>query len=100
MSNYITETYLDENATVRFVSNDRIPFTDYLQANTDLDTDELKEHDDLRQEENMKWINEVYVPGQAARTDEQKAEEAFELRAAFGPGEKIVNVITGEVSYS
>jgi RNA polymerase subunit RPABC4/transcription elongation factor Spt4 len=30
------------------------------------------------------------------RTAEEIAEERFEMRAAFGPGETVVNVITGE----
>ena len=30
------------------------------------------------------------------RTDEEIAEERFEMRAAFGAGETVVNVITGE----
>ena len=30
------------------------------------------------------------------RSAEQVAEEQFEMRAAFGPGETVVNVVTGE----
>lgn len=37
-----------------------------------------------------------YVAARAGRTPEQLAEEAFERRAAFGPGVEVVNVITGE----
>lgn len=33
-----------------------------------------------------------------AMTPEQKAEEAYEMRAAFGPGETIVNAFTGRVT--
>lgn len=29
---------------------------------------------------------------------EEAAEEAFELRAAFGPGQRVVNILTGEES--
>ena len=39
-----------------------------------------------------------YKENQANRSDEQRAEEAFEMRAAFGPGETVVNVITGETT--
>jgi hypothetical protein len=39
-----------------------------------------------------------YRAAQAARTPEQIAEHAYELRAAFGAGETVVNVITGERS--
>ena len=39
----------------------------------------------------------AYKAAQAARTPEQVAEQNFEIASAFGPGQKIVNVITGEV---
>src|SRR6056300_1756226 len=42
----------------------------------------------------------AYIEGQKNRTPEQIAEERFEARAAFGAGEKIVNIITGETYYS
>jgi hypothetical protein len=37
-----------------------------------------------------------YVEAQQNKTDEQRREEAFEMLAAFGPGQTVVNVITGE----
>jgi hypothetical protein len=37
-----------------------------------------------------------YTNAQKNRTAEQIAEERWEARAAFGPGETIVNVFTGE----
>ena len=37
-----------------------------------------------------------YRVAQSQRTAEQIAEERWEARAAFGPGETIVNMITGE----
>jgi hypothetical protein len=37
-----------------------------------------------------------YTVAQKNRTAEQIAEERWEARAAFGPGETIVNMITGE----
>ena len=41
-----------------------------------------------------------YHKARAERTPEQIAEEEYEMRAAFGPGETVVNVITGEKSYT
>jgi len=41
-------------------------------------------------------IIEAYKAAQALRTPEQLAEEKFEMRAAFGPGVKVINVITGK----
>lgn len=40
---------------------------------------------------------DAYIKAQANRTQEQRDEELFEMRAAFGAGEKVVNVLTGEV---
>jgi hypothetical protein len=37
-----------------------------------------------------------YMAAQASRTDEEIAEHNYELRAAFGPGEEVVNIITGK----
>jgi hypothetical protein len=41
-----------------------------------------------------------YRAARANMTDEQRAEEAFEMRAAFGPGETVVDVFTGERFYT
>ncbi len=38
-----------------------------------------------------------YRKAQANRTEEAKAEEAYELRAAFGEGETVIDLLTGEV---
>lgn len=40
---------------------------------------------------------EMYIKNQQNLTKEQKAEQAFEMRAAFGEGKKITNCITGKV---
>ena len=42
---------------------------------------------------------EAYIEGRKNMSEEAKAEELFEMRAAFGEGEKVVNVITGEITY-
>lgn len=42
----------------------------------------------------------VYFESQANRTAEQIAEERAMARAAFGPGNKLVNILTGESYYS
>ncbi len=39
-----------------------------------------------------------YRAAQARRTPEELAEEATEIRAAFGPGQTIVNVVTGQIT--
>lgn len=37
-----------------------------------------------------------YRDWRANMTDEERAEEAFEMLAAFGPGETVVDIVTGE----
>jgi hypothetical protein len=39
-----------------------------------------------------------YIEGRKNISDEQRAEEAFERRAAFGPDVEVVDIITGEVT--
>jgi hypothetical protein len=39
-----------------------------------------------------------YKAARAKMTAEQRAEEMAEMRAAFGPGERVVNVLTGEIT--
>ena len=41
-----------------------------------------------------------YIMGQANRSEEQIAEERAEARAAFGPGQTISNMLTGETYVS
>ena len=49
----------------------------------------------VEQEQISDFLDE-YKKNRANRSAEQVAEEQFEMRAAFGPGETVVNVITGE----
>lgn len=42
----------------------------------------------------------AYREARANMTDEQRAEEAYEMRAAFGPGETVVDIFTGERFYT
>ena len=39
----------------------------------------------------------AYIESRKNRSAEQRAEEMFEMRAAFGPGERVVDAFTGEV---
>ena len=60
---------------------------------------DVKATDDAR-EINDEKIFAAFIESQANRTPEQIAEERFEERAAFGAGEEIVNIITGETHYA
>jgi len=44
----------------------------------------------------VKQVVADYKASLVCSTPEQKAERAFELRAAFGPGQRVVNILTGE----
>ena len=94
------ETYQDEEGFVRFKSNDQIPFPDYLEANhPDVD---IESHKAKRDEESsamiQKWIadEEKWRKENPEGAAEADAERDFEMRAAFGPGEDVVNVVTGK----
>ena len=91
-----------KDGVVYWKSNDRSPFKDMLtdfmeagfisQENVDLTVAAKKDQD--------RAAIFDYIQAQAKRTPEQIAEERFEARAAFGPGQKMVNVFTGETFYS
>ena len=49
----------------------------------------------VEREETDRFIEE-YKKNRANRSAEEIAEERYEMRAAFGPGETVVNVLTGE----
>jgi hypothetical protein len=90
----ITRAYKDAHGIYRWKSNDRVPFDNMLQSwgVTGLD---LFLHQVERAADTERFLAEYRV-AQSERTAEQLAEEAFEMRAAFGPGQTIVNIITGE----
>ena len=90
--------YLDRKCIVRWKSNDRIPFADMLHTFViaRLITQEVADDSEvLRQEEESVYIAR-YIEARNNRTPEQVAEERAEARAAFGPDETIVDVMTGE----
>ena len=92
------DAYLDEKCIVRWQSNNRIPFADMLHTFViaRLITQEVADDSEvLRQEEENDFLT-AYIKARKNRTPEQKAEEAYEMRAAFGPGETVVDIFTGE----
>ena len=90
--------YLDEKCIVRWKSNNRVPFEDMLYkfVIARLITQRVADDSEVvRQKEQDDFLAD-YKKARANRTREQIAEEAFEMRAAFGEGETIVDVFTGE----
>ena len=91
-----------QDGVVYWKSNDRSPFEDMLtdfmeagfisQENVNLTVAAKKAQD--------KAAIADYIKAQANRSEEQVAEEHAMARAAFGAGEKMVNIFTGETFYS
>lgn len=92
------DAYIDDMDVVRWPSNDRVPPEDIRkQMLTDgLITQACFDKSAAAYEAETAQFLREYIKARRNRTAEQRAEEAFELRAAFGPGETIVNVFTGE----
>lgn len=89
---------LDPSGLWRWDSNANIPPHDVL-VGWGLSTEDLQAHAEARSEELVTFLD-AYAEARANRTPEQIAEEEYEIRAAFGPGATIVNIITGEETYT
>ena len=79
-------------------SNDRSPMDDMMSDWLELGLIDLavfRATENARKEQNEAFLAER-KEARNNRTPEQIAEEAFELRAAFGPDQTIVDVFTGE----
>lgn len=89
------ESYIDQAGVVRWISSNNIPFmdmlTDFLVAGL-IDQDTVINSDKTRKAEDAKFIAE-YVSFR--KTNGYSDEELFEMRAAFGAGEQVVDVFTG-----
>jgi len=82
----------------RWDSNDRIPFEDMLADfvnNGLMDAEVFYTSAKVRKEEDAASI-QAYIESQ--KNVKPSEEELFEMRAAFGPGERVVNVFTGRVT--
>jgi hypothetical protein len=83
---------------VRWKSNDRIPFADMMADFVEagyIRSDVAATSEEFRLKEQDAFLAE-YRESQKNRSAEEIAESRIEARAAFGPGETIVNAITGE----
>lgn len=87
-----------DDGVVRWETNNSVPPEDVLEHWKRLDLITPATYERSKRElaaQTARYIEE-YKQARLAMTDEQKAEEAFELRAAFGPDHVVVDVITGE----
>ena len=91
-----SQSYFDDNGVRRWNVNNNIPFEDMLTDWLDLGLitqREVTASGDTRRAEEKAVIAE-YFKRQAARSDEQIAEERAMAKAALG--DDVVNIITGE----
>ena len=89
--------YTIENGIVRWDSNNRVPPSDMVESMIAYGHDniDVAACDAVREEEDLIAVQQ-YIEARNNMTDEQRAEEAFERRAAFGEGVEVVNVLSGE----
>ena len=89
------EAYV-KDGVVRWRSNDAVPPAECLDqlAAEGLVFDRRKT--DVARESDLRAFAAQYRKARARRTPEQREEEAAEMRAAFGPGAVVVDVLTGE----
>jgi hypothetical protein len=82
----------EAHTVLRWQSNDRPVPMDIMEAS------EWSHIDSHRRTHNAEQAASIveYIESRKHISDEQRAEEAFERRAAFGPGEDVVNIFTGE----
>ncbi len=91
-SEMIKDTYRDEDGILRWKSSHRVPPQDCLEE-MGLSDEDLHHCRLARDHE----IDEFLTAYRKQMEDhEHSAEELFEMRAAFGPGAEVVNVITGK----
>jgi hypothetical protein len=85
-------TFTDDDGVLRWNMGNAVPADIYRTAyGFDMPVAMLAAYE----RETAKVIGR-YKAAQARRSPEQIAEETAEMRAAFGPGEEVVNVITGK----
>lgn len=93
--------YINDDGVVLWRSNDCPPFEDMLVDFAEaglISFVNVRKSIAVREEQSRKAID-AYIKGRENRTEEQKVEELFEMRAAFGKSEKVVDAITGEVTH-
>ena len=91
-----------EDGVLLWNTNDRSPMNDMTTRWLELGliTQEVVDATEIARDEQNAAFFADYKVARANRTPEQIAEEQFEMRAAFGPGVEVVNVITGERTVS
>jgi hypothetical protein len=83
-----------EDGILRWKTNDQVPFDDMLQDFQRLgirfDVEKTKQFREKQVEESIAAYKK------SMENHQYSEEELFEMRAAFGPGTEVVNIITGK----
>jgi len=88
--------YTVENGVMTWNSNGNVPFDDMLEAAARMGEEiDMQACQSKRDGDTLAFLKE-YKEARSNMSEEQKREEAYERRAAFGPGKTIVDVFTGE----
>ena len=89
-------TYRDAAGVVRYESNEAAPPEEVCQAWAELGLPvDLALQAEAREADLVAVVAD-YREARATWTPEARAEHAWELRAAFGPGVEVVDILTGE----
>ena len=86
------KAYQDENGVWRWQSNDRVPPEDVLEK-WNLSDDIMQKCLETKDQETHEFLAKYR---EQMKNHVPSDEEIFEMRAAFGPGATVVNVITGK----
>lgn len=89
MEEFEEKAYTDEHGIYRWRTNDTVPMRDYLDRVVGLSAT-IKARCALAQKRDNEEFLATYNPPPVS------GEQAFEMRAAFGEGVEMVNVLTGE----
>lgn len=88
----IKDAYQDDEGVWRWKSSNNVPFEDMLEC-WGLDSETMQKCIEARKKDTSKVIADYR---KQMENHEPSDEEMYEMRAAFGEGEEVVNVITGQ----
>jgi len=90
-----SKAYRDDHV-IRWTSNDRVPFDDMLFDFLTLGLIDRQEFEMSNQCQKNEARVSIAKYREAMKNHVPTGEELFEMRAAFGEGETVINVITGK----
>ena len=86
------DAYKDSEGVWRWKSSNNVPFDDMLEC-WNLSEEEMKKCAEARDADNSAFLKDYR---ERMKNHVPSDEEMFEMKAAFGEGETVVNVLTGK----